>query len=79
MRMDVKMGEGDLTLRMFTFDMVKNFGQILIVICSVPQNDKAFCLSNEKLKEEGDGSQCKVHACSCLKSAWILPYKFRVL
>ena len=28
-RMDVKMGEGDLTLRMFTFDMVKNFGQIL--------------------------------------------------
>ena len=23
--------------------------------------------------------QCKVHACSCSKSAWILPYKFRVL
>ena len=25
------------------------------------------------------GTQCKVHACSCLKSAWILPYKFCVL
>ena len=25
------------------------------------------------------GAQCKVHACSCLKSAWILPYEFRVL
>ena len=52
-----------MTLRMFTFDMVKNFEQILMfhrMISSCLLDFRvtiAFCLSNEKLQEEGDGCE----------------------